>query len=74
MHGDGCPFRCKNCGFVSQTDQIEFDCPPDRTLIGNRIEALTKAIGIPACGGCAERRVSVPRTTGGLFAVGLLAC
>ena len=28
----------------------------DPTLLGNRIEALTKAIGIPPCGGCASRR------------------
>lgn len=58
FEGD-CPFRCRKCGFVSQTDRIGFDCPmvrPDPTLLGNRIEALTKAIGIPPCGGCADRR------------------
>lgn len=32
------------------------DLPADQTLIGNRIAALTKAIGIPHCGGCESRR------------------
>jgi len=28
----------------------------DPTLVGNRLEALFKAVGIPPCGGCTERR------------------
>jgi hypothetical protein len=28
----------------------------DPTLIGNRIAALTKALGIPPCGACGKRR------------------
>jgi hypothetical protein len=28
----------------------------DPTLLGNRIKALTDALGIPACGGCERRR------------------
>lgn len=28
----------------------------DRTLIGNRIAAMTEALGIPPCGGCDKRR------------------
>jgi hypothetical protein len=28
----------------------------DQTLLGNRIKALTDALGIPPCGGCEKRR------------------
>lgn len=28
----------------------------DPTLLGNRIKAMTAAIGIPTCGGCEKRR------------------
>jgi hypothetical protein len=28
----------------------------DPTLIGNRLESLFKAVGVPPCGGCEKRR------------------
>lgn len=33
-----------------------FPGEPDPTLLGNRIAALTSAIGIPPCGGCSKRK------------------
>jgi hypothetical protein len=36
MHDDGYTSFYRNCGFVSQTDQLEFNFPPDRTLIDYR--------------------------------------
>ena len=33
----------------------------DPTLLGNRIKALTEAVGIPACGGCDKRREYINR-------------
>ena len=32
------------------------DAADDPTLLGNRIAALTAAIGIPTCGGCGKRK------------------
>ncbi|MCI0352007.1 MAG: hypothetical protein L0Z53_21515 [Acidobacteriales bacterium] len=45
------PFRLTD----SETKQL-FPSIDDPTLLGNRIEQLTKAIGIPSCGGCGVRK------------------
>jgi hypothetical protein len=42
---------------LSETEVAElFPEETDPTLIGNRIKALTEALGIPHCGGCDARR------------------
>jgi FkbM family methyltransferase len=32
IHGDGCPFRCTRCGFVSQSGDIQVECPAQAHL------------------------------------------
>lgn len=41
---------------LSPAEVAELFPGEDPTLLGNRIKALTGAIGIPACGGCEARR------------------
>lgn len=41
---------------LSDTELSELFPSEDSSLIGNRIKALTEAIGIPTCGGCESRR------------------
>jgi len=38
------------------TDAERAELFPDPTLIGNRLAALTTALGIPPCGGCGQRQ------------------
>jgi len=45
----------KNAG-LSDAEVTELFPNEDPTLIGNRIKALTEALGIPTCGGCEKRR------------------
>lgn len=41
---------------LSSSEVAELFPGEDATLLGNRIAALTEAIGIPHCGGCESRR------------------
>jgi hypothetical protein len=68
--GKGTRFGCV-CGREASTDEGYattrnvlsaaetadlFPGETDPTLLGNRIAALTEAIGLPACGGCHRRK------------------
>ncbi len=56
----------RQCGVAKQQDQPPPPLTPteltelfpneDPTLLGNRIKAMTEAIGIPSCGGCEARK------------------
>ena len=50
------PVVPKNAGLSDAEVQELLPGEDDPTLIGNRIAALTAAIGIPHCGGCEARR------------------
>lgn len=65
----GFEMRCKSasikhmCGglagaksLLSPAESGELFPDSDPTLLGNRIAALTTAIGIPPCGGCNKRK------------------
>lgn len=41
---------------LSQEEIVELFPGEDPTLLGNRIKALTDALGVPACAGCEARR------------------
>lgn len=41
---------------ITQQEAASLFPGEDPTLIGNRVKALTNAIGIPTCGGCEVRR------------------
>jgi hypothetical protein len=45
-----------NAGLTDAEVKELFPDETDPTLIGNRIKALTEALGIPHCGGCDARR------------------
>ena len=42
----------------------------DRLLLGDRIEQLTKAIGLPTCAGCAARKEWINKAHAWLFGAG----
>jgi hypothetical protein len=46
---------------ASESKELFGDSDP--TLLGNQIAALTKAIGIPPCGGCEKRRQWLNKAT-----------
>lgn len=41
---------------ITDSEARELFGDSDPTLLGNKIKALTDAIGIPPCGGCEKRR------------------
>jgi hypothetical protein len=48
---------------LTNTEARELFGDEDPTLWGNRIKALTDAIGIPPCGGCEKRRQWLNKAT-----------
>ena len=55
-HPCGTPRIIANGPFTTEEVESLFDGESDPTLLGNRIAALTTALGIPPCGGCAKRK------------------
>lgn len=54
-------FECRNCGFSKKKKTIR-NCPASNAL-GERVAAITKAVGIKPCGSCQKRREALNRAT-----------
>lgn len=50
------PRKAKEPVSLSPAEIAELFPNEDSTLLGNRIAALTAALGVPHCGGCEARR------------------
>src|SRR5262245_14149932 len=55
VHGDGCPYHCTRCGFVSQSDSLVIECPAHAHL-PQRPVTPTLAL-CRHCGGEARRQL-----------------
>lgn len=54
-------FYCPNCG-TTKARLTKRNCPASDAL-GERVAAITKAVGIKPCGGCQKRREALNRAT-----------
>lgn len=59
--------NCKRCGLPIGRKEIRFCGTQESTTakakLGDRVEKVFKAVGIPTCGGCAKRKAALNKVS-----------